>query len=103
MDPGTSPGECDSLFALTQTLADKHSIYVTFIGIGVDFNSAVVKRIAAIKGCSYLCVRTSRDFKKMMDEEFKYFVTVAAQGKKKWREMVRGWRLNEFFFPFSLL
>jgi len=99
MDPGTSPRDCDQLFALTETLAEKHSIFVTFIGIGVDFNSAVVKRIAAIKGCSYLCVRSSRDFKKMMDEEFKFFVTIAAQDVKVQLRNLQtsGWEVEEVF------
>lgn len=81
MDPGTYPQQCDALLNLTAEISKKN-IYVTFVGVGLDFNSAVVKRIAEIKGCSYMSVKTSNDFKKMMDEEFRYFVTVAAQGEE---------------------
>jgi len=97
MDPGTAPKECDELFAITEELSQKHNAFVTFVGIGVDFNSAVVDRIGKIKGCSYLAVRSSRDFKKMMDEEFKYFVTLSAQDVSITLQQVAGWHVEEVF------
>lgn len=97
MDPGTAPKECDELFAITEELAVKHNTFVTFVGLGVDFNSAVVDRIGKIKGCSYLSVKNSRDFKKMMDEEFKYFVTLAAQDVCVTLQQAEGWSVEEVF------
>jgi len=97
MDPGTAPKECDELFAITEELAVKHNSFVTFVGLGVDFNSAVVDRIGKIKGCSYLSVKNSRDFKKMMDEEFKYFVTLSAQDVCVTLQQAEGWSVEEVF------
>ncbi len=45
-----------------------------FISTGVDFNNDAVERIGKIKNCSYMTVKHSRDFKKMMDEDFQYLV-----------------------------
>jgi len=96
MDPGTAAADCDRLFALTEELATQTSTFVTFVGLGVDFNSQVVERIGKIKGCSYLSVKNSRDFKKMMDEEFQFFVTLAAQDVKVTVD-TDGWQVEEVF------
>jgi len=64
----------DSLFGMTQENAD-NNIYSTFIGIGVDFNTALIDHITKIKGANYYSVHTSEEFKTRMDDEFEYMVT----------------------------
>jgi Ca-activated chloride channel homolog len=52
-----------------------HEIYTTFIGIGVDFNTELVKNITKINGANYYSIRSAEEFKKRMDDEFDYLVT----------------------------
>jgi len=63
------------LFDVVQKNAEK-CIYTTFIGIGVDFNTNLVSLISTIRASNYFSVNSSKEFKKQMDEEFDYMVTV---------------------------
>lgn len=69
----------------------KNKIYSTFIGVGIDFNTDLVSipisdafthhnkvsQLSSIRGCNYFTVKSSREFKKQMEEEFDYMVTVS--------------------------
>eukprot|EP01084_Bolivina_argentea_P137718 242543_1 len=50
-------------------------IYTTFIGIGVNFNSDLIKRISNVRGANYFSVHSESDFMKRMSSEFEYMVT----------------------------
>lgn len=50
-------------------------IYTTFIGVGLDFNSALIQEISETRGCNYYAVHSSQEFVNRMDEEFSFMVT----------------------------
>ena len=50
-------------------------IYTTFIGIGVDFNTALVEGITKIKGANYYSVHSASEFQTRMNDEFDFMVT----------------------------
>ena len=50
-------------------------IYTTFIGVGLDFNTEVIKAITDVRGANYYAVNSEEDFKARMGEEFEYMVT----------------------------
>ena len=50
-------------------------IFTTFIGIGVDFNTALTEEISNAKGANYYSVHNSSEFKKRMGEQFDYMVS----------------------------
>ena len=54
--------------------ADK-GIYITFIGVGVDFNTKVIEEISDVKGANYYSVHNSKEFKERMGEQFEFMVT----------------------------
>lgn len=62
---------------LRKTLEDycDEGIYTTFIGVGVDFNTDVIKNITDIEGANYYSVSSEDEFKTRMGEEFEYMVT----------------------------
>jgi len=74
MIPNTGDTDGKALFNITKNNAQE-KIYTTFIGVGVDFNTDLVALISKIRACNYISVKSSKDFKKEMDEEFDYFVT----------------------------
>lgn len=53
----------------------RKGIYTTFIGVGLDFNSEVVKNITDIRGANYYSVSSEDEFKTRMGEEFEFMVT----------------------------
>ena len=55
--------------------AEKDDIHTTMIGIGVDFNSQLVKEITDVRGANYYSVHSADEFIDRMDEEFSYMVT----------------------------
>ena len=67
----TSRGE---LTKFVKENAEKQ-IYTTFIGVGVDFNTAVIETLSDVKGANYYSVHNSEEFKKIMSEDFEYMVT----------------------------
>ena len=50
-------------------------IYTTFIGVGLDFNTKVIKAITNVKGANYYSVSNEEEFIKRMGKEFEYMVT----------------------------
>jgi len=75
MIPSSGDSTCKSLFEMAQKNA-LNRIYTSFIGVGIDFNTDLVSLISTIRGSNYFSVKSSKDFKKQMDEEFDYMVTV---------------------------
>ena len=55
--------------------AQRRDINTTFIGVGVDFNSEVVKNITNVRGANYYKVSSEEEFKTRMGEQFDYMVT----------------------------
>jgi len=53
----------------------KARIYATIIGIGVDFNTALVDKITKARGANSYSVHSSTEFRKRLDAEFDYMVT----------------------------
>ena len=62
------------LLSYIKNNADK-GIYITFIGVGVDFNTELIKEISDVKGSNYYWVHNSKEFKERMGEQFEYMVT----------------------------
>jgi len=52
----------------------KDSLYTTFIGIGVDFNTDLVESLTKIRGANYYSVHSEDEFKTRMDDEFEFMV-----------------------------
>jgi len=53
----------------------ENKIYTTFIGLGVDFNTALVESITKTRGSNYYSVHSGKEFMQRMDEEFEFMVT----------------------------
>ncbi len=49
--------------------------HVTFVGVGVDFNTEIVDAITEVRGANYYAVRSPEGFKRRLGEEFEYMVT----------------------------
>jgi Ca-activated chloride channel homolog len=50
-------------------------LYATFIGIGVDFNTELADIITKTKGANYYSVRSPREFRERVENEFDFMVT----------------------------
>ena len=50
-------------------------IYTSFIGVGLDFNTEVVKNITDVRGANYYSVSSEEEFKTRMGEEFEFMIT----------------------------
>ena len=72
--PNVGETSKEGLRKLMEENVDK-DIYTTFIGVGLDFNSEVVKNITDVKGANYYSVSSEKEFKSRMGEEFEYMVT----------------------------
>jgi len=68
-----------SLFSMVSKAANASSvrarIFSTFVGIGIDFNAALIESISATRGCNYFSVKSAREFGATMDAEFELMVT----------------------------
>ncbi|HOT07019.1 MAG: von Willebrand factor type A domain protein [Methanosaeta sp. PtaB.Bin039] len=53
----------------------EQGIFITVIGIGIDFNTRLVESLAKIRGANYFSVHSAEEFGKLMDDEFDYMVT----------------------------
>jgi len=51
------------------------NIYMTFIGVGVDFNTELIDSITKVRGANYYSVKSGSEFATRMDDEFDYMVT----------------------------
>ena len=53
----------------------QEGIYTSFVGIGVDFNTNLVKNITDIRGANYYSISEVEEFKKILADEFDFMVT----------------------------
>ena len=51
------------------------NIYTTFIGVGLDFNSELIRAITQTQGANYFAVHSREEFKRQLDDNFEYMVT----------------------------
>jgi len=49
--------------------------HVTFVGVGVDFNTEIVDAITAVRGGNYYSVRSPEQFERRLGEQFEYMMT----------------------------
>jgi len=64
----------DGLFGMTEKSA-RQNIHSTFVGIGVDFNSALIEAITKVRGANYFSVHSGESFNDLLDKDFDYMVT----------------------------
>ncbi len=72
--PNTDVTNENSLWGVMKNNADNR-IHTTFIGVGVDLNSELIKYITRTPGANYYSVHSAKDFKKRMDTQFDFMVT----------------------------
>lgn len=72
--PNTGSVGRGNLVKLTKDAAEE-SVYTSFIGVGVDFNTELVEAMTKIRGANYYSVHSSREFTQRMDEQFDFMVT----------------------------
>ncbi|RUP50034.1 hypothetical protein BC936DRAFT_140631, partial [Jimgerdemannia flammicorona] len=72
---GTANDE-DELLKLTAKNASEllGGIYTTVVGVGMDFNVALVERISKTRGCKYTSITSVSEFREIMDTEFNHDV-----------------------------
>jgi len=66
----TGDQHCD-VVGTAHALAAKE-IYITFVGIGIDFGTDMAYKLAKVKGCSNFSVASPEQFRKQMMEDFDY-------------------------------
>eukprot|EP01083_Nonionella_stella_P050872 135187_1 len=66
-----------SLFGLVNQYANDKTnyIYSTFIGIGLDWNARLMEQISQTRGANYYSVKSTKQFSKVMDEDFEFMVS----------------------------
>jgi Ca-activated chloride channel family protein len=96
-DAQTNTGDTSStgLYRDVERNAEK-SIYTTFIGIGVDFNTQLIELISKTKGANYYAVHSPGEFREKMEEEFEFMVTPLVFDLELKFES-RGWRIERVF------
>ena len=72
--PNTGDTSDDGLTSMVSKAA-KDNIYTSFIGVGVDFNSELIKMITDVKGANYFSIHSGKEFVTRMADEFDYMVT----------------------------
>lgn len=72
--PNAGDTSDSGLLGKTRRNAERR-LYTTFVGMGVDFNSALVEAISRVRGANYLAVHSAADFKKRLADEFDLLVT----------------------------
>ncbi|KAJ5079963.1 straightjacket isoform c [Anaeramoeba ignava] len=75
--PTTGDTSPTGLMGLTEKYS-KEQIYVSFFGVGLDFNTDLVEQITNIVGANYFAILSSSDFRRKLDIEFDYIVTPIA-------------------------
>ena len=71
--PNTDDTSEFGLLDIARRMAE-HKIYTTFIGMGLDFNSQLIKSISQVRGSNYYSVHSPADFKKRLADEFECMV-----------------------------
>jgi len=67
----TDAGDEPVLLKLSKEIAEQLT-FVSYIGLGIDFNIGFVNRLNSVKGNNYFTVDSAAAFKKIMDTEFDY-------------------------------
>jgi Ca-activated chloride channel family protein len=83
---------------LGRILADNADdrIYTSFVGVGVDFNTELVEALTKIKGANYFSVHSSKEFAKVLDEDFEYMVTPLVFDLKLKLD-AQGWEIEKVY------
>ncbi|KAJ5069768.1 straightjacket isoform c [Anaeramoeba ignava] len=63
-----------TLIDLIEKYSEKR-LFITFIGVGLDFNTELMEILSKIKGTNYFSVQSSSEFLRKMDNDFDYIVT----------------------------
>ncbi|PKL43928.1 MAG: hypothetical protein CVV41_09200 [Candidatus Riflebacteria bacterium HGW-Riflebacteria-1] len=71
--PNTDDTSESGLLDIARQMAENR-IYTTFIGMGLDFNSQLIKSISQVRGANYYSVHSPTDFKKRLVDEFECMV-----------------------------
>ena len=53
-------------------------VYVSVIGIGLDFNSALTETLTKNEGCNYYCITKEEEMRETMVDDFHYNFLVSA-------------------------
>jgi Ca-activated chloride channel homolog len=85
----------EGLMGMLEDNADNH-IYTTFVGVGVDFNTELVEVLTKIRGANYYSVHSSKEFKKVLDDDFDYMVTPLVFDLKLQLE-ADGWEIEKVY------
>jgi Ca-activated chloride channel family protein len=72
--PNTDDISESGLLGMTRKMSE-NGIYLSFIGMGVDFNTELVEAITKVRGANYYSVHSPAEFTKRLAEEFDYMVT----------------------------
>lgn len=72
--PNLGEVTAEGLRMLVDAKASK-GIFTTFIGVGLDFHSQLVKAITDTRGANYFSVHSPKEFKKRLNSEFDFMVT----------------------------
>merc|ERR1711933_452084 len=72
--PNVGRTDANSLLGMVQNSAMQKKLYTTFVGVGLDFNAALISEITKVRGANYFAVHSSDDFFKKLNAEFDYFV-----------------------------
>ncbi len=71
--PNTDDTSESGLLDMTREMA-RNRVYLTFIGMGIDFNSQMVKSISQVRGANYFSVHSPAEFRKRLADEFECMV-----------------------------
>ncbi|CAF1045245.1 unnamed protein product [Didymodactylos carnosus] len=64
----------ESFITSIEQLACRH-IYMTFIGVGIDFNTKLISSITKQRGANFFSVGNSKSFTQLLDEDFDLIIT----------------------------
>ncbi|CAM4916314.1 unnamed protein product [Rotaria socialis] len=73
MEVSTTDGE--NFLKHIKDNAEKHTIWSTVVGVGLDLGAEVIQSVSRTIGCNYCNVRSARTFDELMNTEFHYTVT----------------------------
>jgi Ca-activated chloride channel family protein len=65
----------EALDVIADQAAKGQKIYVSYVGIGLDFNTDLVSTLVKVRGTNYFAVHSNQEFKKILNEDFNYIVT----------------------------
>jgi Ca-activated chloride channel family protein len=66
------------LIDLSKRAAESSSIYITYIGVGLNFNSDLIYELTKIRASNYFSVHSKESFRRILPTDFNYIVTPIA-------------------------